>query len=128
MTKQEITELLEHTEQDKIIEFLAGYAARDEHFCKEMKKALLPDDAEGICNINFYRVKAEDCFDFDSNFGSRRGYDYYEAAYTAASELNNILSNASFFIKQGKYAEATAMAMSVAEAIPRNYETVDDSE
>ena len=127
MIKQEITELLKHAEQKKIIEFVAEHAKEDEHFYEKIKKALLPDDSEKTYNIAHYRKKAEDCF--NSRQGRRSyNYDFYEAAYEAASGLNSILSDASFFVEQGKYADAVAMAMAVAEVIPRNYENVDDSD
>ena len=132
MTKQEIKELLSHTEQGKIAEFIAEHAAEDKQFCEKIKKALLPDDDDDeICDIDYYRIKAEDCFGFDGHFGrSSRGYDYYdfyESAYQAAKGLDSILSDATFYVEQGKYTDAAAMAMSVAEIIPQKSEEVDDS-
>ena len=122
MIKQEITELLKHTELETIISFVAEYATQDNNFYEKIKEALLPDDEDEICDIDFYRVKAEDCFDF-----GRRHYNYYEAAYEAALRLDSILNDADYYTEQGKYADAAAMAMAVVEVIPRNYEDVDDS-
>ena len=132
--KAEILELLNHTEQETINSFVAGYAAEDKHFYEKIKAALLPDDDEGAeiddYDMDYYREKAEDCFDFVIDSGRRRRYEYdfYEAAYKAARGLDAILSDASFLAKQGQYANAAAMTMPVAEVIPRNYEEVDDSD
>ena len=127
MIQQEILELLEHTGQEKIFSFVAGYAAEDECFYEKIKKVLLPDEGETFCDIGYYRAKAEDCFDTGYRGRRRYGYDFYEAAYEAASGLDKMLNDASFFVEQGKYAGAAAMAMAVAEVIPRNYEEVNDS-
>ena len=131
MTKQEIIEMLKHTEQSLLWSFLAEYAVEDNRFYERLKEALLPeeDDDEEIGDVDYYRVQAEDCFDFGSK--RHRGYDYddlREDAYKAAAGLDSMLSDASYLTGQGKFAEAAAMAMSVAEVIPRNYEEVDDSD
>ena len=127
MIKQEITELLKHTELETIISFVAEYADHDNNFYEKLKKALLPDDEE-TCDIDYYRVKAEDCFVFDSSYGRRRNYNYYEAAREASSGLDSILNDADYYSEQGKNADAAAMAMAVAVVIPRNYDDVDDSD
>ena len=129
MKKQEITELLNHTELSKIISFVAEYAEVDSLFYGKIKKALLPDESK-ICNKDYYKAKAEGCFDYDTgHYRGRRSYDYdfYEAAYEAASGLDSMMSDADYFAEQGKYADTAAIAMSVVEVIPRNYENVDDS-
>jgi hypothetical protein len=128
--KEEIRKLLEHTEQEKIFSFIAEYAAEDNCFYEKIKKTLLPDDNEEFCDIDYYREIANDCFDFDAPYYRGRrsyNYDFHEAAYRAASGLDNLLSDASFLAEQRKYADAAATAMAVAEVIPRNYEEVDDS-
>ena len=127
MKKQEILELLEHTEQDVIFSFIAEYAEENKQFYEKLKEALLPDDDEEECDVDYYRARAEECYDFSDHYGYRRRYDYYEAAYNAASGLNTMLGDASYLEKQGKYAGAAAIAMAVAEVIPRNFESVDDS-
>ena len=132
MKKQEITELLEHTEQYKIFSFIAEYAEEDALFYEKIKKTLLPpDDDEEICDIDYYREKAEDCFDFDTPYyrgHHNYNYDFCEAASKAASGLDSILDDASYYVEQGKYADAAAMAMAVTEVIPQNAEDVDDSD
>jgi len=128
MKKQEITELLGHTELSTIISFIAEYAEEDNLFYEKIKKALLPED--GTCDIDYYKTKAEACFDFDTGHHSGRrryNYDFYEAAYAAASGLDSMLSVADYLVEQEKYADAAAIAMAVAEVIPLNYENVDDS-
>jgi len=127
MIKQEIIELLEHSEQETIFSFIAEYAEGDKRFYEKIKEALLPDDDEEECDLDYYRTKAEECYDFSDHNGYRRRYDYYEAAYNASSGLNTMLGDASYLEKQGKYANVAAIAMAVAEVIPRNYENVDDS-
>lgn len=127
MKKQEINELLMHTELDKIISFVAEYAEEDNYFYEKIKKVLLPDKEE-TCDIEYYREKAESCFDSPNFRGRRRyHYDFYEAAYEAASGLDSIINDADFYAGQGNYADAAAMSMAIAEVIPRNYENVDDS-
>ena len=127
MIKQEILELLKHTDPEAIFSFVAEHAVEDKRFYEKIKEALLPKNNENICDINYYREGAEECFNVDNTYGRRRSYDYYEAAYRAASGLNKILSDTAFLVQQGKYANAAGMAMSVVEVIPRNYENVDDS-
>ena len=127
--KAEISELLNHTAQETVYSFIAEYAVEDKRFYEKIKAVLLPDDDEGVCDMDYYREKAEDCFDFDNGYGHHRShrYDFYEAAYQAARGLDAMLSDASFLAAQGKYANAAAMAMSVAKIIPQNYNDVDDS-
>ena len=130
MIKQEILELLEHTEQETVFSFIAAYAAEDVRFYEKIKAALLPgDEEEEECDMDYYRECAEDCFDFDSHYGGRRRYyDFREAASEAATKLNRMIGDAAFLAKQGKYASGSGMAMAVAEVIPRNAEEVDDSD
>jgi len=132
MIKEEILELLKHSEKDAIFSFVAAYAAEDMRFYEKIKAALLPDEEEEEeCDIDYYRECAEDCFDFDSRYSGRRRYDYYdfcEATYEAAAKLDKMISDATFLTKQGKYANGAAIAMVVAEVIPRKAEEVDDSD
>jgi hypothetical protein len=129
MLKEEVLELLEHTEQETIFSFIAEYAARDNLFYEKLKEALLPEDNEDESDITYYKDIAEDCFDFSSHFGSRYyGHDFRQAAYDASSGLDKMLSDASFLEKQGKYTNCAAIAMAVAEIIPRKAEEVDDSD
>jgi hypothetical protein len=130
MIKEEILELLKHTEPALLFSFISEYAANDKLFYEKLKAASLPDDNdEAVADMSHYRGMAEDCFDFGSRRGRRNyDYDFYEAAYEASSGLSAILEKASYLEKQGKFAEAAAMAMSVAEVVPRKYENVDDSD
>lgn len=88
----------------------------------------MPGD-EGDLNKEIYLARAENCFDFDDGGWGRRSYryNYYQAAFEAASGLDTMLSDADYFIEQGEYAPAIGIFMSVVEVIPRNYEYVDDS-
>ena len=130
MIKEEILELLRHTEQGVIFSFIARYAAEDKRFYEKIKEALLPDDEEEKCDIEYYKNIAEDCFDFVDLSERYRGYayDFHEAAYRAASGLNKMLDDAAFLTQQGKYANAAAMAIAVAEVIPQHAEDIDDSD
>lgn len=128
MNKQEIEKMLRHAEQEVVYSFISAYAELDAAFCKQLKAALMPGRGDELSK-EAYLVKAEKCFDFGG--GGRgwrsRHYDFYQAAYDAANGLDNMLSDAGFLIEQGEYAPAVGIAMSVAEVIPRNYESVDDS-
>lgn len=128
MNKQEIEKMLLHAERQAIYSFILAYAESNVEFCKHLKEALLPGKGDDL-NKEVYQAKAEDCFDFEE--GGRgwrnRHYNYYQAAYEAASRLDRMLSDADYLIEQGEYAPAAGIAMSVAEVIPRNYDCVDDS-
>jgi hypothetical protein len=156
MEKQEILELLRHTEQELLFSFVAEYAAEDKRFCEQLKDALLPandkaggkdedreaendntaasgdtnaaaDNAEIISALKFYRGQAEDCFFLGGQSQRSRYYDDdYGAALTAASELEEMLEEASEMVAEENFADAAAIAMAVIETIPRNYEDVDD--
>ena len=134
MIKQEILELLQHSGQETVFSFVAEYAAEDKRFYEKIKEALLSDEDEEEedeeeFDMDYYRELAEDCYDFDRH--RRRGYDYYEfreAAYRAASGLNEVLDDAASLSQQGQNSAAAGMAMSVAEIIPQNAENVDDSD
>ena len=132
MIKEEILELLKHSEKDSVFSFIAAYAAEDMRFYEKIKAVLLPgDDEEAECDMDYYRECADDCFDFESHYSGRRRYDYYdfrEAACEAAAALDKMINDATFLTKQGKYANGAAMAMAVAEVIPRKAEEVDDSD
>jgi hypothetical protein len=122
------TKMLQHVEQEVVYSFISTYAESNTDFCKQFKTVLMPSKEDDLCKET-YMAKAEDCFDFE---GGERGwrsrhYDFYQAAYDAASGLDSMLSDADYFIEQEEYASATAIAMSVIEVIPRNYESVDDS-
>ena len=131
MKKKEIAELLHHVELGRIIEFAAEYAAGDERFYKEIKKAFLPEDDEETFDIDYYREIAEDCFDCDLPYtnGHYRYYVFEEAvAGKAALGLEKLLGDATFYTEQRKYADAAAMAMAISEVIPHNAENVHDSD
>lgn len=128
MNRKEIQKMLQHAEQDDVYDFISTYAESNSKFCEQLKEALLPGGVDEL-DKDIYLSKAENCFDFDGGgrgWGSYR-YNFYQAAYEAASGLENMLSDADYFIEQGEYAPAAGIAMSVAEVIPRNYESVDDS-
>ena len=128
MIKQEIIELLKHTDTEEIHSFISELAEKDTNFYNKIKQALLPANEENICNIGHYRAKAENCYDFYDYRGKQRyDYNFYQAAHQASSQLAQLLDDAIFFVEHKKYADAAAIAMSVAEVIPRNYEKVDDS-
>ena len=126
MNKKEIQKMLQHSEQEVVYSFISTYAESNVEFCKQLKDTLMPDRG-GDLNMAMYQTKAESCFDFGERSRNNRFFDYYQAAFDAASELDDMLSDADYFIKQGDYAQAAGIAMSVAEVIPRNYENVDDS-
>lgn len=128
MNKREILRMLLHTDQETVYTFISTYAESNAEFCNQLKKTLLPGKTDEL-DKETYRAKAEYCFDFDGGGRGRRSYRYnfYQAAYDAALGLDNMLSDADYFIEQGEYAPAIEIAMSVAEIIPRNYESVDDS-
>lgn len=128
MDKQEISKMLQHAEQEVVYSFISAYAESDTKFCKQLKAYLLPR-RENDLNKETYLARAENCFDFEEGVRGRRSYNYnfYQAAYDAAAELNNMLSDSDYFIEQGEYAPAAGIAMSVVEVIPRNYGSVDDS-
>jgi hypothetical protein len=75
--------------------------------------------------MDIIKQSAEACFNF-----SKRGYnyDFFKAAYKAASHLNKMLKTAKSSAKKEENNEAVAIAKAVAEVIPRNYENVDDSD
>lgn len=127
MDKQEIQKMLQHAEQEEVYSFILEYAGSNKAFSRQLKEALVPKVED--LDIEVYRAKAENCFDFEGGGRGRRRYqyDFYQAAYDAASGLDDMLANADYFIEQEEYASAAAIAMSVAEVIPRNYENVDDS-
>lgn len=127
MNKQEIQKMLQHAEQHTVYSFISVYAESHVEFCKQLKMALMPERGENDLNKEAYQAKADSFFDFGGGGWRSRRYDFYQAAYDAASGLDNMLSDADYFIEQGEYAPAAGIAMSVAEAIPRNYENVDDS-
>jgi hypothetical protein len=128
MNKQEMQEMLRHAEQDVVYSFISAYAESDAVFGKQLKAALMPGEGAGL-NKETYLLKAESCFDFEEEGRGwgRRHYDFYQAAYDAAAGLDSMLSDADYFIEQGEYASAAGIAISVAEAIPRNFDCVDDS-
>lgn len=126
MTKQEILKMLQHAEKEAVYSFISTHAESHEEFCKQLKTALLPGRKAEL-NKKAYQAKAESCFDFEGDGWRNRNYNLYQAACDAASELNQMLSDADYFIEEGEYAPAAEIAMSVAEVIPRNYETIDDS-
>ena len=72
-----------------------------------------------------YKKKAQSCFK-SGKWGLN--YDFYKAAFKAASRLTKMMDEADVFAKSGKNDMATDIAMAVAEVIPRNYGDVDDSE
>ena len=128
MNKQEILKMLQHAEQEEVYSFILEYANSNTVFCMQLKEALMPGKENDISKET-YRAKAEDCFDFEGGGrGWRRNhYDFYQAAYDAAYGLDRMLSDADYFIEQGEYAPAAGIGMSVAEVIPRNFDSVDDS-
>lgn len=126
MNKLEIQKTLQHAEQDAIYSFISTYAESHVEFYKQLKAALMPEK-ENDLNKEAYQAKAENCFDFKEGGWRSRHYDFYQAAYDVATRLDNMLSDADYFIEQGEYAPAVGIAMSVAEVIPPNYEKVDDS-
>lgn len=128
MSKQEIQKMLQHTEQDVVYAFITTYAESNAEFYKQLKANLLPEREDDL-NKAEYQTKAENCFNFEDGGRGWRSqrYDFYQAAYNAASALDRMLSDADYLIEQRKYAPAVGIIMSVAEVIPRNYESVDDS-
>lgn len=87
MDKQEMQKMLQHAEQEEVYSFILEYADSNKAFCKKLKEALMPKVEE--LDIEVYRAKAENCFDFEGGGRGRRRYqyDFYQAAYDAASEL-----------------------------------------
>lgn len=128
MDRQEIQKMLQHAEQETVYSFISTYAESEPEFCKQLKAYLLPESKDDL-NKETYLAKAENCFDFESGgrgWRSRR-YDFYQAAYDAASGLDSMLSDADYLVEQGEYTSAAGIAISVVEVIPRNYDSVDDS-
>lgn len=123
MNKQEIQKILQQAERETVYSFILAYAESNTAFCEQLKAALTPkkDDLNEVA----YRAKAERCFDFEEEWD--RHYNFYQAAHDAASKLGNMLSVAEDHLEQGEYASAAGIATSIVEAIPRNYERVDDS-
>ncbi|MDR1161088.1 MAG: hypothetical protein LBK45_01995 [Tannerellaceae bacterium] len=127
MNRQEILKMLQYAEQEAVYSFISAYAESNAEFCKQLKAAIMPGKGDDL-DREASRARAESCFDFERGRGWRGGhYDFYQAAYDAASELDAMLSDADYLIEQGEYAPAAGIAMSVAEVIPRNYDNVDDS-
>ncbi|MDL2256779.1 hypothetical protein LJC06_01080 [Bacteroidales bacterium OttesenSCG-928-I14] len=125
MNREEIQKMLWHAEQETVYSFISTYAESDPKFCKQLTAYLLPGRGYDL-NKETYQAKAENCFDFESG-GRGWHYNFYQAAYDAASGLDSMLSDADYFFEQGEYASAAEIAISVVEVIPRNYDSVDDS-
>lgn len=127
MNAQEVQEMLQHAKQEAVYSFISAYAELNAEFCKQLKAALMPGKSNDL-NKAAYLEMAESCFNFGGGRGWRnRHYDFYQAAYDAAAELDDMLSDADYYIEQEEFAPAAGIAMSVAEVIPRNFEEVDDS-
>jgi len=122
---KEVHELLGHIEVERLVDFVARYAHGNESFKKDILGHFNP--AEPQQSLSAYRELASACFDFEGPNRYGRGYDFYAAAYEAELALHSLLEKAKYFITQNNYAEAAAIAQSIIEAIPRHYETVDDS-
>ena len=136
---QELLELLKHAEKETVFSFVAEYAAADRCFYEKLKETITPvgnneddgnDEEYEEYDMDAYRERADDCFHFVENYGRRRSfeYDFYEAAYRAAHEIDELLGEADSLYNDGRYTTAAGMAMSVVEVIPRHIEDVDDSD
>ncbi len=122
---EEVNELLHHIEHSQLKAFIAEYAYFHASFKKDIIKYFNPRH-QGK-SIAEYRAIASGCFDFEPGGRYSRGYDFYAAASDAADELGSLLEKAKYFSTQSNFKEAAAIAQSIIEAIPRHYETVDDS-
>lgn len=123
---EEINELLRHVEHSQLKTFAAQYAYMHSAFKKDILKHFNPKK-EGK-TITAYRDIVSAVFSLKRRGMYGRGYDFYQAASEAANKLQSLLSKAEYFIAQNNYEEAAFIAQSIIEAIPRNYETVDDSD
>lgn len=122
----EVTDLLRHIEYGQLNVFIAQYAHRHPSFKKDILEYFNPE--RPTRSLAAYREIASACFVFEKPGRYSKGYDFYAAASVAENELCDLLEKAKYFITKNNYNEASAIAQSIIEAIPRNYETVDDSD
>ena len=125
-TDKEVSELLRHIEPEKLAQFVAEYAHRNASFRSEIFKHFRPQEPQ--VSLDDYRKEASDCFVFDGYGRYGRGYNFYEAAYMAGAALCTLLEKGNYLFTQNNYEETAAIAQSIIEVIPRNYELVDDSD
>lgn len=128
MNRTEIREMLQHIKSEDLYSFVLSYAEEDELFSQKLKEQFLPGNTDNI-DLMTYRIKAKACFNFSESRAGRyrRNYDSYQAALDAGYLLDQLLSDADYFLKHEEYSQAAGLAMAVTEIIPVGYEYVDDS-
>lgn len=124
-TDKEVQELLRHVSYEQLMLFSAGYASLRAGF----KTDILAHFRPGKDQKSKTDYQKEVAKDFNIAAPSRyyRHRDYYAAAREAANHIDSLLEKAKFFAVKNNFGEAAAIAQSIIEAIPRNYEEVDDS-
>jgi hypothetical protein len=123
---KDVSELLRHIEYEQLAAFVTQYASQNASFKKNLLKYFSPQKPGK--SLKEYREIAAGSFNFKQFGRYGKGYDFYAAASKANNELSGMLEKAKYFILQNNYKEAAAIAQSVIESIPRNYENVDDSD
>jgi hypothetical protein len=123
---EEIRELATHLSHEQLQTFVALYAGSNNSFKKDMLQYFNPK--KPAKPLTAYRDIAFACFKPGKAGRYNRNYNFYEAASIANEKLSELLSKANYFVTQNNFSEAAAIAQSIIEAIPRNIETVDDSD
>lgn len=120
--------MLQHIKPEELYPFIASYAAENEVFCQKLKGTFFSGNND-IIDLASCRLKAKGCFKFSEEIGGRykKHDDYYQSANDAAFLLDQLLSDADYFLKHEEYGSAAGLVMAVAEIIPFGYEYVDDS-
>ena len=125
-TDEEVNEMLRHIEHAQLKAFTAQYAYLHTSFKKDIIMFFNPQH-QGK-SIAAYRAIVSGFFQFDRPGRYSRGYDFYATASQAANDLDSLLEKSAYFISKNNFEEAAAIAQSIIETIPRNYEMVDDSD
>lgn len=122
---EEVSKLIVHVEPEELHQFLAAYAGGNKKFRNDLLAHFRKHEPQKT--LAHYRTAAAACFNFSGTSRYRSGYDFYNAACEAGSALTNLLEKGKYLASQDKFVEAAAIAQSIIETIPRNYEVVDDS-
>ncbi len=123
---EEVNELLHHIEHSQLKAFIAEYAHQHASFKQDIFTYFNPQEPQK--SISDYRDIVSAAFDFEPTGRYSKGYDFYKAASDAGDEFSSLLEKAGYFIIKNNFEEAAAIAQSIIETIPRNYERVDDSD
>jgi hypothetical protein len=118
-----ISELLRQVDNVQLREFLIQYAKKHPAFKNEIIRHFNPEKQQK--SLDDYRQDALDSFESPGH--NTKGHDYYEAANQTVENLYAMLRKARDLTFQKEFKQATAIAQSLIEAIPRKYEMTDDS-